>query len=359
MPRKPDTSARCLGPYKHYKGWQVTTLDPGAADQASRRTDRYFGTKEEAQEYKTLIEERLCRLDGKTIGTALNEYEVHRSIKNLKEKSTKETLRRLRIFFKDHDLRLARLTVDKSQTYYDAFAAKRSVDHHRNTLGEAKTFIRWCIRQKYLPSNPLETIVGIGRRNKGKTQLTGDEARKFHTKALEMAHHGDLGALGADMLLLMGLRQSEVFLRQVKDIDLGGTVLRIPKAKTAMGIRSMWIPDELQPLLLAATKGRPPTEHIFVQPNGKHHTIAWLRFAVERVCNAAGVTVVCPHGLRGTHVSLAIEEGQTSKAVAAAVGHRSETTTHEHYAAPDSVPKAQQRRALSVIQPASGRTNAS
>lgn len=78
-------------------------------------------------------------------------------------------------------------------------------------------------------------------------------------------------------------------------------------------------------------KGKKPDDRLFGEVN-RH----WVLRSVKRCCAAAGVPIVTPHGLRGTHAKVAREAG-VSGVLLAAMGHESETTTTEHYAGPDAV----------------------
>ena len=59
-----------------------------------------------------------------------------------------------------------------------------------------------------------------------------DEARRFESKAMELAHSGSAPALGALLMLYLGLRQGEVSARVARDIDDDGRVLWVPSGKT-------------------------------------------------------------------------------------------------------------------------------
>jgi integrase len=98
-------------------------------------------------------------------------------------------------------------------------------------------------------------------------------------------------------------------------------------------VRRLRIPEVLQPLLarLAALKG--PNDFLF----GPKANRWWLRSAVRRICSVAQTPVVNPHGLRGTHATLAVQAGVTGDAVAAALGHESFAVTASHYAKPEAV----------------------
>ena len=62
-------------------------------------------------------------------------------------------------------------------------------------------------------------------------------------------------------------------------------------------------------------------------------TATWLRKLVRRVCKAAQVKVVCPHGLRATHASLrATVADQAVATIGDALGHADHgKTAAAHY----------------------------
>lgn len=366
MPRRRDERDRVLGPYwiEAKKQWKATLLIPTAVERRDRRTDRYFGDEKEARDWVASIRGKLVRLEGTTVGSAIKDYQTHLETKGTRSISYDETIRRLKLFFPKHDMQLAAVTEDHALEYYRAFTRRTywvgpaddrrekriSVDYHRNALSEAKSFMSWAVGRKLITASPFDKVQGIGMRNKGKPQFTGDEARKFHEYAIKRALWGDLGALGVEMALLMGMRNSEIRLRHVRDLDLGGTVVRITRGKTKKAARGLAVPEILQEPLRAAAEGKLPMQYLFATKEGEPHTKSWLVSAMKRLCRGAGVPYVPPHGLRGTHSSLAIQIGLVSHAVADALGHEKVKTTFEHYAREEAVAGAQQGRALAVIQ---------
>lgn len=352
---------RVLGPYPRER-WERQDEGPFTVvvfDGEGGRSDPEFATKKEVEDFLEDLNKLWSRLDAITVEAALTQYRQHLEEKGTKAGSADETLRRLRLFFSRPERLISSLTKDECERYYvqrDAdskiiggFVHGRSVDYHRNTLIEARSFLRWCVGRGWLRENPLEHIQGIGRRSKGKAQLTADESYRFMFAGLWMANAGDTGALGAVCLLLMGLRQSEVWKRRVRDLDRGGTVLRIEDAKTKAGERVVRVPELLQPYMVELGRGRLPLAPLFAAEDGGHHTKAWLRFAVARVCTAAGVPRVTPHGLRGTFASLGEREHVASDVVARAIGHAG-MSAYGNYAQADAVQSAASERVLSVIQ---------
>ncbi len=109
------------------------------------------------------------------------------------------------------------------------------------------------------------------------------------------------------------------------------------------------MPEVLQSRLLELVEDRKAMDVLFPAAGELEHTKAWLYAAVRRVCDAAGVTRVCPHSLRGTHTSLALSIGQGSQAVADSLGHESARTTIRHYAGAGSAEAGTQERTLRVL----------
>lgn len=268
-------------------------------------------------------------------------YEKYLTEKGNKPLSICSTMERLRSLFKDQTHHVVALTCDDAIRIWNGYAARPTrmgkppaVDTRINVLHEAKTFMRWCLKQRWTKvAEPFAGIEILGERSRGKEQLDRvDDARRWLATALELATD-DVGALAAATALLMGMRASEVTDRLVRDLDDDGRVLVIPRAKTRAGIRRLRLPAVLQPLLARLAAGKEPTERLF----GLDANRRWLRRAVRRICYLAKTPIVGPHGLRGTHATLAVQAGITGDAVARALGHESFAVTTDHYAKPEAV----------------------
>jgi integrase len=276
----------------------------------------------------------------------VKKYKVHQlHDKGNKQRSVDTTAFRISSYFPDVEMLIDEIEETDCAKYYEALKQKVSVDTHRNTLSEVKTFLQWCMKTKLITVNPATNVEGVGKRKKGKPQLRIDEARKWLVKAIELADQDDVGAVVAMVNVLMGFRPSEVVSRVVRDVDDGGRLLWIPESKTEAGQRTQEIPEVLQPYLAKLIKGKASDELVF-----GHHDRGFVREQVIRICKLAGVPVVNAQSMRGLHSSLAFERGITGHAVAAALGHASVTTTTGNYATPSSVKNAEQRRTLSVLQ---------
>lgn len=71
---------------------------------------------------------------------------------------------------------------------------------------------------------------------------------------------------------------------------------------------------------------------------------------VKRICVAAKVPEVTAHGMRRLHSTLALEHGASAHVVASSLGHESFPTTVAHYAKPEALAEARQRRVMTVLE---------
>ena len=328
---------RIHGPYQERKGWRVKVVDRVTG----KSTNTMFPTEIEARSAINRLRRKAEREIGISIDGALMTYEKHLTEKGNKPLSICSTLERLRSLFKDQTHYVVALTCDDAARIWNGYTARPTrtgkppaVDTRINVLHEAKTFMRWCLKQRWTKvPEPFAGIEILGERSRGKEQLDRvDDARRWLATALELAPD-DVGALAAATALLMGMRASEVTDRLVRDLDDDGRVLVIPRAKTRAGIRRLRLPAVLQPLLARLAAGKEPTERLF----GPDADRWWLRTAVQRICRLAKTPIVSPHGLRGTHATLAVQAGVTGDAVARALGHESFAVTADHYAKPEAV----------------------
>lgn len=330
--------------------WRVrlTDIETGA------RKSYSFDTEAEARDAAPRLVNEYVRAVGVKMETALAAYEQHLGAKGNLPGSVEVTMGRLASVLGQLAGITGELTAAGFEEAWSRFitAISRftkktpSVDTQRNTLTEVRSFLKWCVARTWMQIDPSEKVQVIGRRRRGKTQFVGrDESRRFLAKALELAAGGDLGAAAAATVLVMGMRASEVCDRTVRELDDGGKILVITAAKTTAGIRRLRVPEPLVPMLGSLVVGKSADDRIFGD-----HDRHWLRKATIRVCEAAGVSVLCTHGLRGTHASLAVDAGVAGVAVAASLGHESfEGVTARHYATGGSVDAARADKVAAAL----------
>ena len=342
--------------YKDRKRWRVEVT---RAD--GTRASRVYPTKEIAEEVAAAARHELEHTI-QTVHEAIDMY-----IRELTERgSTKSHLvssrARLKMMFPpENKWLIGQLPPEVAQRLYDNVRERKSprtgkryaVDTHRHALNESRAMCKWLVSKGAMSRNPFERVEGVGKRKKGKTQLTIDEARKFIDTCLNYEHpvmradgrnktrasqlDPQVGVTAAMCCLILAMRASEIAGLTPRSIDDGGRVLRVFRSttKSDAGERLLEVPEMLQdrlPALAAAEISR-------------HQINNW----VHRLCKVAGVTDVGPHALRGTHASLATRAGATSQLVAGSLGHASSAVTHRHYTKAEAVTDANVGAALKVL----------
>ena len=243
---------------------------------------------------------------------------------------------------------VSKITPHRAQQQYDRLQDRTSVATHRAYLSRTKSWARWLVSRGWLRTSPIEEVQGVGRRRRGKTQLSWDEGNRLGAACLQESSEGGTAVL---MCLLMGLRASEVISRVVRDIDRGGTHLRIDdnldlgfQTKTEKSKRPVKIPSRVRPLVANLAAGKSPTEPLFPGTAGGRKCRQWIWGEARRLCQKAGVPVVCPHSLRGWMATTAVAAGELPEVVAQALGHASSQITLGHYIAPGVAEAAQLER---------------
>lgn len=327
-------SERAHGPYRHGQRWRVVLV---AADGARRY--RSFTSEALALKYVALWQDET---DGRTVSGAVDLYLEHMRQRGLRETTIETAEYRLRALLDTagRDRALRSLTHAVARAMFSARAAKISGDTQTGELAAARGFGAWCVAQGWLASCPFAELKAKKGKARGKAQLRIDEARRFLDRALD---DGTPAGLAAAMALLMGLRASEITGRVVRDVDDDGRVLWIDRAKTKAGVRHLEIPEVLRPGIAQLVADRGQAEPLWGDVD-RH----WLGYHVRRLCRAAGVPVVTPHGLRGTFGSISAETAPVEH-VARALGHVGPAITRRHYLADGAEQVGQQRTALRVL----------
>lgn len=351
---------RANGPYKHGKRWRVAIYSGNGPPRY-----RYFAANEypdplkAAQEYVDSFREET---ENRSIGQAVSAYcdsllryggprkkdQPLRMSTVTRARYHLESILQLRAV----DRPLSSLTPAAAERYYRELVARGArPDTHRGSLAAAQAFCTWCVEKGWLRANPFGSVRGVGEKAAGKPTLKVDYSRQFVATALG---EGSDSGLACALLLVLGLRVSELAERRVADVNLEPVLLDVPKGKTKAARRTLRVPAPLDALLVAHTIGREPTEQLF------KYTRYALYHHVKRLCRLAGVPEVCPHGLRGSAASSVVEsagaailgaslseterEGGLSKSggsvdavvqgIARQLGHESPAVTRAHYIAP-------------------------
>jgi len=310
----PRRGARVRGPYAHRGKWQLHIVDEFGGTSVATYDDKATAEFEKARIRKDLPTE------GLTVADALRAYREQAEKRKRRPRGTGTLVSAVRKLVGDEGMLLCDVSRRFLEKRIDARLSSRR--HGKDEAGhispvtvaselrQTKRFLRWCSERGLcrLPAR-LEAL-RVEAEGEGKEQLSIDEARAFLTTAAEMADVGDLGAKCAAAVLLLGVRARELLERTVRDLDDGGRVLWIKRAKTKRGNRKVRVPEPVRSWLLQLADGRATTGYLIPGVrNGRPRSSSWLRKEVARICDEAQVTVVCTHGLRGTHSTIAEEAG--------------------------------------------------
>jgi len=325
----------CVYYNKQRGNWrvQVTRAD-------RKRTTHTVATEELAEEIAAHARAQQ-ESEVQTVAEAIDMYLDELMVQGCSGSHLVSTRARLRMMFPDaHRQGIGELHPLMGKILYSSVLDRISprtgkryaVDTARNSLLQSRAMCVWLMSKGVIDSNPFDGVKGVGRRKRGKKQLTIDEARKFADACFS---EGSPGSTAALCCLLLAMRAGEIVGLTARSIDDGGRLLRIDEAKTAAGVRLIEIPEPMRALLPA----------LVAEDIDRH----WVNRQVHRMCKLAGVTDVGPHALRGTHASLATRAGATSQLVADTLGHASVAVTHGHYTQRSAVSSATTRTALTVL----------
>lgn len=321
---------RVHGPYKHSVNcWRVIAVGADGRRRVVSATS-YERAKEIAETLRK-------RAGSSTVAEAVTDYLSQRHVRP----TTAATERhRLVAFLRltEFDRSLRSLSPGHAAELFEQRSQEVKPDTLAGELATVSRWAKWCVAEGRLSQNPFVGLVVTGERAAGKPQLRVSEARRFLSQCWQEGHVGTAAA----MALLMGMRASEITNLTVRDVDDGGRLVWITRAKTKRGVRRVKVPGVLQSRLVALTQHREPQERLFGDVD-RH----WLYYHVPRICDLAGVPTVSPHGLRGTWATLASEEIDT-ELVARNLGHDPKVT-RSNYAEPGAEQSRQSARVADLL----------
>lgn len=326
---------RAYGPYPHRDRWRVVVVGADGI-----RVAATFASEAKAKE-------RIAEVNAEAIGRTVSDaIDAYLATSTAKTRSKKTIEHRLRGITGEKDRLLRRLTPPVARELFEARAAVTSGDTQFHELASARAFAKWCIAKGWIKSDPFFGLLPTKPRKRGKPQLRIDESRKLLDVCLA---EDSKAATAVALALLCGMRASSVTDRAVRDLDDGARVLWIEDDKTDAGDRRLEVPEVLRARLAALAAGRSGGARLFGDVN-RH----WLRYHARRLAKLAGVQVVSPHSLRGTHASLA-RPAVPVEHVARVLGHAGPAVTQRHYLAPGLEREIEQRAVLAVLDGGRGK----
>jgi integrase len=326
---------RAYGPYPHRNKFRVIVVGADGV--------RVTSTYSSEATARRIVAEVNAEAIGRTVSGAIEAYLAQSTSKTRSKKTVEHRLRGLT---GERDRLLRKLTPQVARELFASRALETSGDTQFHELASARAFAAWCIEKGWIHADPFAGLKPTKPRKRGKPQYRIDEARKL----LDVCLAEDTPAATAVALaLLCGLRASSVTARMVRDLDDGARVLWIENDKTDAGDRRLEVPEILRARLAALAAGRPGGARMFEGTN-RH----WLRYHTRRLAKKAGVAILSPHSLRGTHASLARPVVPVEH-VARVLGHAGTAVTQRSYIAPGLEQTLDQRVVLSVLDGGRGK----
>jgi len=136
------------------------------------------------------------------------------------------------------------------------------------------------------------------------------------------------GSQAVRLIALTGLRRSEAFGLQWREVDFGHSCLRLAETKTGKSTRP------LGSSALNLLRTIPQTSMTWVFPNASHTGSADLKKAVADLFDYAGLQSVRSHDLRRTFATAAAELGFGDSTIGDMLGHARRGVTVRHYIRP-------------------------
>lgn len=323
-----------------------------------RLHDTTFWKQSEAAAYRSKLEDALKQRTGLTIDEALTAYHAEKLLHGTARRRTcdGQAPRLRRILHAYLDQRVHSITAERADAIYQQLVSAPTEKtglppapaSHRHYLKMTRAFFAWCVRKRYLQSNPFAEVRPVGRVRRGKPQLRAEEVSRYIAAGLKRyRERDDRLALAAVMLPIFGLRAGEALSRRIRDIDRGRTWrLHIDHGsddsellKTDNARRVLEIPSLLIPHLESLIAERDPGEYLFGASSrtGQRKSNQSLWTAVTSLCDEAGVPRVCPHAMRGFYASAGVQAGALPHVIAASMGHSSFAITAQHYVQPQAM----------------------
>ena len=354
MARQRSDSPYITGPEKHRQRWRIRVHS--RRDDGTRQTIvRSFSTEKEAIE--TIRAFKVVRAaSDKTIGDAVALYLASLARKGNKPNSIVSSEWKLKRIL-DFDRPLSTLNERAASAAYEKLiASKAKTDTHRGSLMTAKALSKFCVKHGLLTRDVFLAVEPAGKKERGKNQLTIDEAIPFIAFCLAKARDDrDTTAIAPVLALMFGLRATEITGLVGRDVDNNGGVLLVAErdGKTKSARRRQIIPAMMRPLMqgLKRVSENNPGGFLFINERGVRPAKDWPSWHTKRLCALAGVPIVCAHGLRGTHTTILKEAGTATNIIAQSVGHSSPTMTERHYIAPGTVDQPAIDRVIDLLMP--------
>lgn len=196
------------------------------------------------------------------------------------------------------------------------------------------TFFRWCVREEFLPQNPMDRVRKPRVPRRKSPRLSLEEVGRL-LDAASQTHTPERDTAIVLLMLDSGLRRSEVVGLTLDSLDLRkGTVTVYSKGKErevpigAMTRRAIHI-------YLAVRPDCPGENALFINVKRRPLAIQGLHMLMRRLGKRAGIANLHCHLLRHTFANTYIANGGGLRKLQKILGHSDVTTTARIYTDPE------------------------
>ncbi len=240
-------------------------------------------------------------------------------------------------------VKIAELTPATAQEWVDGLLARglspSTVSLARTTL---RTALQRAVKQKRLPSNPLDLVDGPRRPQRRRAQaLPVEQAEALLKEAYARTQYGPL----LEFLWLSGLRPSEALGLRRDAVDLkegcvcvrrsrvkvGGAMVESDRLKTEAAHRRVDLPKRGVECLRRHLEAAPPSDLVFTQRDGSGLSIDQVDDAFARLRDRLGLPPVRVYDLRHTAATMQMTAGVPLEVVSKRLGHSNVSTTADIY----------------------------
>lgn len=169
----------------------------------------------------------------------------------------------------------------------------------------------------------------MGRRRKLPKVLSEDEQERLLAQLDTNYRTPHRNLCMIRLMLDAGLRVGEVVALKPEHVNMMTCRLQVREGKGAKD-RVLWIPSDLRDLIGSWLERRPESVWLFPTRNGTQVNTRYMREAVKRYAEKAGVQEwekVSPHTFRHTFATDLLEETSNIRLVQKALGHENLLTT--------------------------------
>ena len=273
------------------------------------------------------------------------EFFISKKIEGASEKTLQHYLMRLRNFFKEVNKPIERITANDVRVYLYLYqkhhgVSNRTLDSMRSVL---MSFFSWYSGEGYIEKNIMSVIKPIKYREKQRSSLTDYELEKLISCCNSLR---DVAII--EFLYSTGCRVSELVGVMRKDVNLdSGEVIVLGKGNK---YRKVYLNARCKVAVSNYLSSRnDEEEQLFVSKRFPHHGLH--KAGVEKIVKELGLTAgikknVCPHVIRHTTATIALQRGMSVTEIQRMLGHKNVATTMIYAEVADEMVKQSHTRCI-------------